>query len=93
MAFGVMLIGQAIHLPTFVLLTRPDEARWQALWTVAMAALSIGAGCAVAGRWGAVGVAYAAAFSVLAAQVLPDLLWVPKLVRRRPESEIAMSTC
>jgi O-antigen/teichoic acid export membrane protein len=93
LAFGVMLIGQAIHLPTFVLLTRPDEARWQALWTVAMAALSIGAGCAVAGRWGAVGVAYAAAFSVLAAQVLPDLLWVPKLVRRRPESEIAMSTC
>ena len=92
LAFGVMLIGQAIHFPTFVLLTRPDEARWQAMWTVAMAAVSIGAGCAVADRFGAVGVAYAAAFGVLAAQVLPDLLWVPKLVRRRPESEFAVST-
>jgi O-antigen/teichoic acid export membrane protein len=92
LAFGVMLIGQAIHLPTFVLLTRPDEARWQAMWTVAMAALSIGVGCAVADRFGAVGVAYASAFGVLAAQVLPDLLWVPKLVRRRPEPEFAVPT-
>jgi hypothetical protein len=31
-----------------------------------------------------VGVAYAAALAILAAQVLPDLVWVPKLVRRRP---------
>jgi O-antigen/teichoic acid export membrane protein len=84
LAFGALLVGQVIHLPAFVLLTRPNEARWQALWTLAMAGISIGLGCAAAERFGAVGVAYAAALGIFAAQVLPDLLWVPKLVRRRP---------
>jgi O-antigen/teichoic acid export membrane protein len=84
LAFGVLLVGQAVHLPSSVLLTRPNEARWQALWALAMAAVSIGLGFAAAARYGAVGVAYAAALAILAAQVLPDLVWVPKLVRRRP---------
>ena len=35
-------------------------------------------------RFGAVGVVYASALAIFAAQVLPDLLWVPRLVRRRP---------
>jgi O-antigen/teichoic acid export membrane protein len=84
LAFGAVLVGQVIHLPAFVLLTRPNEARWQALWTLAMAALSISLGCAAAARFGAVGVVYAAALAIFAAQVLPDLLWVRRLVRRRP---------
>jgi O-antigen/teichoic acid export membrane protein len=84
LAFGALLVGQAVHLPANVLLTRPNEARWQAQWTLAMAALSIGLGCAAAARFGAVGVVYASALAILAAQVLPDLLWVPRLVRRRP---------
>jgi O-antigen/teichoic acid export membrane protein len=84
LAFGALLVGQAVHLPATVLLTRPDEARWQALWTLAMAAISIGLGCATAERFGAVGVVYASALGILAAQVIPDLLWVPRLVRRRP---------
>jgi len=88
LAFGLILIGQSIHLPTFVLLTRPDEARWQAMWTVAMAVVSIGLGYAVADRFGAVGVACAAALGIFAVQVIPDLLWVPRLVRRRPASEV-----
>lgn len=83
LAFGALMVGQAVHLPASVLLTRPNEARWQALWTPAMAVLSIGLGCAVAGRFGAVGVILASALGIFAAQVLPDLLWVPKLVRRR----------
>ena len=49
-----------------------------------MAALSIGLGCVAAARFDAVGVAYASALAVFAAQVFPDLLWVPRLVRRRP---------
>lgn len=86
LAFGVLLIGQAIHLPANVLLTRPNEARWQALWTLAMAALSIGLGCVAAAQFGAVGVVCASALAIFAAQVLPDLLWVPRLVRRRPRA-------
>ena len=84
LAFGALLVGQAVHLPASVLLTRPNEARWQARWTLAMAKISIGLGCAAAARFGAVGVVCASALAILAAQVLPDLAWVPRLVRRRP---------
>jgi O-antigen/teichoic acid export membrane protein len=84
LAFGALLLAQAVGLPANVLLTRPNEARWQALWMLGMAAISIGLGCAVAERFGAVGVVYASALGIFAAQVLPALLWVPKLVRRRP---------
>jgi energy-converting hydrogenase Eha subunit A len=77
-------VAQAVHLAALVLLTRPNEARWQALCALPMAAVSIGLGCVVAERFGAVGVVYAAAAAIFAGQVLPDLLWVPRLVRRRP---------
>jgi O-antigen/teichoic acid export membrane protein len=82
-AFGALLLAQTLHLPTMVLLTMPREARWQALWAVVMAVVSIGVGCAVAPTFGAVGVVSASALAIFAAQVLPDLLWVPRLVRRR----------
>jgi O-antigen/teichoic acid export membrane protein len=85
LAFGVLLLGQTAHLPSSVLLTRPNEARWQALWALAMAAVSIGLGAVAAARFGAVGVVYASALAVFAAQVIPDLVWVPRLVRRRPQ--------
>jgi O-antigen/teichoic acid export membrane protein len=84
LAFGVLLVGQTAHLPSSVLLTRPNEARWQARWALAMAAVSIGLGIVAAARFGAVGVVYASALAILAAQVVPDLAWVPRLVRRRP---------
>jgi O-antigen/teichoic acid export membrane protein len=84
LAFGAVLVGQALHLPALVLLTSPREARWQALWAIGMAAISIGLGCVAAVRFGAVGVAWAAVLAIFVAQVIPDLLWVPRLVRRRP---------
>ncbi|HEY7052899.1 MAG TPA: oligosaccharide flippase family protein [Mycobacterium sp.] len=84
LAFGALLVAQTAHLPSSVLLTRPNEARWQALWALAMAVLSVGLGAAAAAQFGAVGVVYASALAVLAAQVVPDLAWVPRLVRRRP---------
>jgi O-antigen/teichoic acid export membrane protein len=84
LAFGALLVMQTAHLPSSVLLTRPNEARWQALWALAMAAVSIGLGAVAAARFGAVGVVYASALAILAAQVVPDLAWVPRLVRRRP---------
>jgi O-antigen/teichoic acid export membrane protein len=84
LAFGVLLVAQTLHLPASVLLTRPTEARWQALWSLLMAAVSIGLGIAAAAQFGAVGVVLASALAIIAAQVVPDLLWVPRLVRRRP---------
>lgn len=87
--FGALLIGQAMHLPAAVLLTRPNEARWQAIWTMAMAVLSISLACAVAAQHGAAGVVAASALAILLAQVAPDLAWVPRLVRRRPTDGLA----
>ncbi|WP_237569235.1 lipopolysaccharide biosynthesis protein [Mycolicibacterium lacusdiani] len=89
LAFGALLIGQAMHLPATVLLTLPAEARWQAFWTIVMAVASIGLGCAVAPGYGAVGVVVAAALAIVVAQVVPALIWVPELVRRRrPYDEV-----
>jgi O-antigen/teichoic acid export membrane protein len=85
LAFGVLLVAQCAYLATSMLLTRPEEARLQALWALFMAVLSVGLGIFGATRFGAVGVVYAAAAAVLIAQVIPALLWVPRMVRRRPE--------
>jgi O-antigen/teichoic acid export membrane protein len=82
--FGLLLIAQSVHLPANVLLTRPTEARWQAWWALAMATISVGLGWAVARSCGALGMVSAAALAVFVAQVIPDLAWVPRLVRRRP---------
>jgi O-antigen/teichoic acid export membrane protein len=84
LAFAALLVVQAVHLPSTVLLTRPNEARWQALWALVMAAVSVALGLAAVARYGAVGVVYASALAILAAQVVPDLAWAPRLVRRRP---------
>ncbi|SEL12219.1 lipopolysaccharide biosynthesis protein [Rhodococcus maanshanensis] len=84
LAFGALLVVQAVYLPTSVLLTRPTEARWQACWIAVMAAISLGSGIAVAEPYGAIGVVWASVLGVAAAQAAPSLLWVPTLVRRRP---------
>jgi len=85
-AFGVLLVAQSTYLASNMLLTRPEEARMQAGWALAMAALSVAIGALAAARFGAVGVTYAAAFAVFTAQVFPALALVPRLVRRRPET-------
>ncbi|WP_068158489.1 lipopolysaccharide biosynthesis protein [Rhodococcus phenolicus] len=87
-AFGALLVVQALYLPANVLLTRPDEARWQALWTVVMAAVCLGVGGVAAGPIGAFGVVTASVLGILVAQVIPCLLWVPRLVRRRPLGDV-----
>lgn len=86
-AFGALLVAQSAYLTANMLLTRPEEARWQAWWALTMAAVSVGLGVLAAPRFGAVGVTYAAALAVLTAQVVPALAWVPRMVRRRVETE------
>jgi O-antigen/teichoic acid export membrane protein len=81
-AFAVLLIVQCLHLPSGVLLVGPSEARWQTLCIGAMALTSVVAATAVAAEHGAVGVVVVTAIAVLFCQVFPDLLWVPRLIRR-----------
>jgi O-antigen/teichoic acid export membrane protein len=89
LAFGMLLVVQSAHLPSNVLLTRPNEARWQALWTLPMILLTAGLGVLLASQFGAVGAVYASVLAIFLAQVLPDLAWVPRLVRRRPVDDAA----
>jgi hypothetical protein len=42
--------------------------------------------------WGGVGVVAAAVFATLVAQVIPDFVWVPVLLRRRAEALTRDST-
>lgn len=84
LGFGVLLVAQGTYLVSGMLLTRPEEARWQSLWALTMAAISVGLGGVFAHSYGAVGVVGAAAAAVLVAQVIPSLVWVPRLVRHRP---------
>lgn len=83
LGFGLLLLGQGTFLVSGMLLTQPEEARLQAWWALTMAAISVGAGAVAAHRYGAMGVVCAAAAAVLVAQVIPSLVWVPRLVRRR----------
>ncbi|WP_157079842.1 lipopolysaccharide biosynthesis protein [Skermania piniformis] len=84
-AFGLLLLTQCIHLPSGMLLTAPAELRWQAWCVLAMGLLGVVGGGLAADRFGATGVVLAAAGAVLLAQVLPDLLGVPRLIDRRAD--------
>lgn len=82
-AFGLLLLVQCVHLPAGVLLTAPSEMRWQAYCIIAMGVLSVSGGIFTAREFGAAGVVMVAAGAVFVAQIVPDLIYVPRLVRRR----------
>lgn len=83
-AFAALLVVQCVHLPAGVMLTMPREARWQSFCIMAMGLLSVTLGVWWGGLWGGAGVVAAATVAVIAAQVLPDVAWIPRLLRRRP---------
>jgi hypothetical protein len=82
-AFAALLVIQCIHLPAGMMLSMPQEARWQAFCVAAMGVTSVVLGVWWAGKWGGTGVVAAAAVAILAAQVTPDFVWIPRLLRRR----------
>lgn len=82
-AFGALLVVQCFHLPAGVMLTTPRESRWQSQCIMAMGVTSVVLGVWWGQTWGGAGVVSAAAVGVLIAQIVPDLIWVPMLLRRR----------
>ncbi len=82
-AFGVLLLVRCVHLPSDLLLTTPNEMRWQAWCALNMAGMGLLGGYLLAPDYGAVGVVLAAAGAVLVTQVLPDFACVPEMVRGR----------
>jgi len=90
-AFAALLVIQCIHFPAGMMLTTPHEARWQAYCVMAMGVTAVALGLWWGGMWGGVGVVAAAAVAVAAAQLAPDFVWVPRLLRRRAR-DIASSS-
>lgn len=82
-AFAALLVVQCLHLPAGVMLTTPREARFQSFCITGMAIISIVLGIWLGSRYGGVGVVIAATIAVLVAQLIPDVIWIPKLLRER----------
>ena len=83
-AFGVLLMAQCLHLPAGVMLTTPSEMRWQASCITAMGILSVVLGIWLSRHWGGIGVVAATVAAVVLAQLIPDAVWVTRLLRQRP---------
>ncbi|TRW85405.1 hypothetical protein FK535_08345 [Mycolicibacterium sp. 018/SC-01/001] len=82
-AFAAMLFVECIHLPGGMMLTMPREARWQSFCITAMGVTAVLLGIWWGARWGATGVVAGAAAAMLLAQVIPDFVWIPRMLRAR----------
>lgn len=82
-AFAALLVVECIHLPSGVMLTMPREARWQSFCIMVMGMTAVVLGIWWAGIWGGTGVIAAAVLAMVFAQVIPDFVWIPRLLRRR----------
>jgi hypothetical protein len=77
---------QCLHLPAGVMLTTPTEMRWQAFCIAAMGIVSVVLGIWLSRQWGGIGVVAATVAAVVLAQLIPDALWVTRLLRQRPDA-------
>jgi O-antigen/teichoic acid export membrane protein len=84
-AIALLLFVQCVHLPGGVMLTMPREMRWQSFCLVAMGVLAVVLAVFWGQRWGGAGVVAAAVVATVAAQNVPDFVWIPRLLRRRAQ--------
>jgi O-antigen/teichoic acid export membrane protein len=82
-AFAVLLFVQCVHVPGGIMLTMPREARWQSFCITVMGLTTVLLGIWWGGKWGGTGVVSAAAVAIVVAQVIPDFVWIPRLLRGR----------
>jgi O-antigen/teichoic acid export membrane protein len=82
-AFAALLVVECVHFPGGVMLTMPREARWQSICITTMGVTTLFLGTWWAGRWGGAGVVAAAVLAIVAAQIIPDFLCIPRLLRQR----------
>jgi O-antigen/teichoic acid export membrane protein len=91
-AFAVLLFVECIHLPGGIMLTMPREARWQSFCVTVMGVTTVLLGIWWGGKWGGTGVVAAAAVAMVAAQVIPDFVWIPRLLSRRAQDALARAS-
>ncbi|MFC7493228.1 MULTISPECIES: lipopolysaccharide biosynthesis protein [unclassified Nocardioides] len=82
-SFGLLLLAQAMHLPSGMMLTKPRELWWQAGCVIAMACVAVVGAAMTASTWGAVAVPLWAGIAVVSCQVIPDQLMTRRLLNRR----------
>jgi O-antigen/teichoic acid export membrane protein len=81
--FAALLLVQCVHLPAGVLLTVPNELRWQAACVVVMAVLSVVISIVATPTFGGPAVTAGAVIGILLAQILPDLVMVRSFLESR----------
>ncbi|KMO81681.1 lipopolysaccharide biosynthesis protein [Mycolicibacterium obuense] len=91
-AFAIMLFVECVHLPGGVMLTMPREARWQSFCITVMGVTAVLLGIWWGARWGAAGVVAAATVAMVLAQVIPDFVWIPRMLRAREMDILVGST-
>jgi hypothetical protein len=84
-AFGLLMVLQAVKYPFGMYLTDARGLRYQAAMIVAMLPVNLGLSWVMAARWGAVGPVVGSIIGVLLFQVLGVLLYV----RRRTREDAA----
>lgn len=82
-AFALLLVVECLHFPGGVMLTMPRELRWQSGCITVMGVTTVLLGTWWAGMWGGAGVVAAAVVAIVVAQVIPDLVCIPRILRRR----------
>jgi len=82
--FAGLIVVQATHLPSAMLLTRPALLRFQAGCVLAMVAINIPLSWILAGAAGAAGPVIGSAVAIALAQLIPGLLMARHVVNIRP---------
>lgn len=79
-ALSLLLVVQAAHLPSGMLLTTPGGLRFQAVCVVAMLVINVPASWFAAAAWGAAGPVIASVAAITVAQFVPGLFAARRFV-------------
>jgi O-antigen/teichoic acid export membrane protein len=93
--FGVLLVVQALHLPSGMLMTDPAGLRFQAVTVMAMLVVNLPVSIWATSRYGPVGPLIGSICGVCLAQLLPGLVRVGRLTRlalAQPDSAPVVGT-
>lgn len=85
-ALAAMLVVQALHLPSGMLLTRPAQLRFQALCVAGMLTLNVPLSWVLARTIGAAGPVVGSVIAIGVAQLLPTWLMASRVVAEAPRS-------
>lgn len=86
-AFAALLLVQAVHVTTGILLIAPDKLRFQAVCVVALVLTNLPLSWVLTPSLGVAGPVYASAITVLVCQLIPGVIVALRMTRPLPVGE------